>query len=47
MCVKRNPNLFLVGIPSKNMNMVGMNLEDKKPTKMSWFFEEAEWEGGR
>jgi hypothetical protein len=42
MCIKRNPNLLLVGIPLKNLIMVRMNLEDKEPTKMSWFSKEAE-----
>jgi len=42
MCVKRNPNLLLIGIPLKNLIMVGMNLEDKEPTKMSWFSKEGE-----
>jgi hypothetical protein len=42
MCIKGNPNLLLVKIPLKNLIMVRMNLEDKEPTKMSWFFKEVE-----
>jgi len=30
---KEKLNLFLVGIPSKNLNMARMNLKDEKPTK--------------
>jgi hypothetical protein len=33
---KKNPNLFLVRNPSKNLNMARTNLEDEKLVKKQW-----------
>jgi len=38
MHILKSPNLFLVGIPSKNLNTTKMNLKDEEPTKNQWFF---------
>jgi hypothetical protein len=36
ICLKKNPNIFLIGTPSNNLSMAKMNPKNEKLAKKQW-----------